>query len=195
MRFKLLEENGNIKHNGDYYYAVSMNGKNSLVDAKWVKSNKDYISNVGVSGNRIYKIQDKYDKAVEIIKRYIRKSMTTSSGLDVSGDFKMLQFNNCNHKPQKLDRKSTIADSCNLLAFYGEDVSGLYMSLAKIEINRAIEKNGRIYIVVNHVEAFDFTSNKIFTDKGKADKNVIKNYGDLFEIHNSSELNNYIKID
>lgn len=111
MQYRLITgDDGKLLRDNGCYYAVALNGSKGVVTREWVKMNANYITNITVSGNTVYSVADRFDKAVKIIDRDIEKRLRSAKGYNKEADIRMIKFGN-NISSAKLLSSSTAKEA------------------------------------------------------------------------------------
>lgn len=93
MQYRLITgDDGKLLRDNGCYYAVALNGSKGVVTREWVKMNANYITNITVSGNTVYSVADRFNKAITIIERDIEKRIRSAKGYNKEADVRMIQF-------------------------------------------------------------------------------------------------------
>lgn len=129
MRYRAVTylENGQQKikksSNGgrSLYLLAATDNATILVDKDWIKANRHQISNIGVSGNRVYLVADRFDKAVATIFKEWEKNLSKGQSILASDE---LDIARAQYSGQ--DKKLM---AWNEIKKYGGDLNTIYSRL------------------------------------------------------------------
>lgn len=157
MRYMIEVKDEKLHQDKGYYYVMSSDGGRGVVDKGWIRKNIDYISNASMCRNRIYMVKDKFERAVEIIKRDMVRRMKSKNGFDFYTEYKLMSHEQDIVPLTKLPAKATARQAWDFISHYGVDkdiiFKGCLMDIQR-EHNCVVSKQSGIskILIVNKGE-------------------------------------------
>lgn len=119
-------------------------GKNLVVDRSWVIANKDYISNVNISGKSIYPIEDRYEKACNLVYQGMCNDLINGNGVRPIWDLAHIPYD-YKTSYMRLTQEEKVREAWSFLLTFEIDFKNHYMAYLKHAIKEAERAGHKLF--------------------------------------------------